>query len=271
MVALLIETVVERSPFRLAASVSRQSAAVVLLHAGVADRRSWHGVMRALMPDHGSVAYDRPGFGDTPPVGSAGTELDHLDAVVETLASPPLVVVGNSQGGRIALDFALRSPELVRTLVLVAPAIGGAPEPALDGAAAELAHAIDAADAAGDLDEVNRLEALAWLDGPAGPEGRVVADARALFLAMNRIALASGDAANVDEPTSAYGRLEELGVPTRVIVGALDLPYVIARARELAARAPGAELTVMDGVAHLPQLEQPGEVAALIRAAIAAA
>ena len=82
-------------------------------------------------------------------------------------------------------------------------------------------HAIDAADAAGDLDEVNRLEALVWLDGPAGPEGRAVADARALFLAMNRIALASGDAANVDEPTSAYGRLEELGVPTRVIVGAL--------------------------------------------------
>ncbi len=228
-------------------------------------------MMRALMPDHGSVAYDRPGFGDTPAAGSAGTELDHLDAVVETLASAPLVLVGNSQGGRIAIDFALRSPGLVRTLVLVAPAIGGAPEPALDGAVAALAHAIDAAEAARDLDEVNRLEALAWLDGPAGPEGRAAPEARALFLTMNGIALASGDAARVEAPTSAYGRLEDLRAPTRVIVGSLDLPHVIARARELAVRAPRAELTVMDGVAHLPQLERPGEVAALIRAAIAAA
>ena len=32
---------------------------------------------------------------------------------------------------------------------------------------------MEAADTAGDLDEVNRLEAWLWLDGPAGPEGRV--------------------------------------------------------------------------------------------------
>lgn len=269
--ALLIDTAVERSTFRLAASVSGTPASVVLLHAGVADRRSWFGVMGALAPEHSSVAYDRPGFGETPAAGASGTELEHLDAVVETLAATPLVLVGNSQGGRIAIDFALRSPDLVRALVLVAPAIGGAPEPALDGQVAALARAIDAADDAGDLDEVNRLEALAWLDGPAGPEGRVAPNVRTLFLAMNRIALASGEPATVGEPTSAHERLEELRVPTRVIVGTLDLPHVRARARELAARAPGAELTLMDGVAHLPQLERPGDVAGLIRAAGAAA
>jgi pimeloyl-ACP methyl ester carboxylesterase len=183
----------------------------------------------------------------------------------------PLVLVGNSQGGRIAIDFALRSPDLVRALVLIAPAIGGAPEPALDGPVSALARAIDAADAAGVVDEVNRLEALAWLDGPAGPEGRAAPEARALFLAMNRIALASEDAAADPAPTTAHDRLEELRMPVSVIVGTLDLPHVIARGRELAARAPRAELVVMDAVAHLPQLERPNEVATLIRTAIAAA
>lgn len=267
----LTDIVVEGASFRLAASVNGDRASVLLLHAGVADRRSWFGTMRALAPEHTSVAYDRPGFGGTPADGVAGTELEHLDAIVDALGSVPLILVGNSQGGRIAIDFALRSPDLVRTLVLIAPAIGGAPEPVLDGLASALARAIDAADAAGDVDEVNRLEAVAWLDGPAGPEGRVAGDARALFLAMNRIALASEDAAADPVPTSAHDRLEELRMPVSVIVGTLDLPHVIARGRELAARAPRAELIVMDAVAHLPQLERPNEVAALIRTAIAAA
>lgn len=259
------QIVVEEASFRLAATVSGDPPrSIVLLHAGVADRRSWHGVMRALA-GHGCVAYDRPGFGDTP-AGEGGTELEHLAAVVRALATEPVVLVGSSQGGRIAIDFALEHPELVRALVLVAPAIGGAPEPHLNGAAGALERALDAADASGDLDEVNRLEALAWLDGPAGPEGRITGGARALFLEMNRVALANAAGPPHAPPASAYARLEDLRPPVRVIVGDLDFPHVIALARELAARAPAARLAVMDGVAHLPQLERPDDLAELIRA-----
>src|SRR4029453_13662207 len=88
-------------------------------------------------------------------------------------------------------DLALARPDRVAALVLVAPAVRGAPEadeatfePALE----VLSAALDAADEAGDLDQVNRLEAHIWLDGPDAPEGRGGGLARAPFPRHNRVA-----------------------------------------------------------------------------------
>ena len=57
---------------------------------------------------------------------------------------------------------------------------------------AELDTMIESAENAGDVDEVNRLEAWMWLDGPTADEGRVVGAARDLFLEMNGKALRAG-------------------------------------------------------------------------------
>jgi len=71
-----------------------------------------------------------------------------------------------------------------------APRVSGDPEPddedyiaATDG----LAEAIDAAWTAGELEACNRLEVRLWLDGPAGPEGRVSGPPRELALDMNHL------------------------------------------------------------------------------------
>ncbi len=74
------------------------------------------------------VAYDRRGFGETPGSESPFDHVDDLLAVLEAATDAPAWLVGNSQGGLIALDLALHSPERVAGLVLLAPAISGAPE-----------------------------------------------------------------------------------------------------------------------------------------------
>jgi pimeloyl-ACP methyl ester carboxylesterase len=95
--------------------------AVVFLHAGVADRRMWRPLAGALGSSCRLVAYDRRGFGETPAVDEARSQVDDLVAVMDhPAAGSPAILVGCSQGGRIAIDAALEVPSRVRALVLIA-------------------------------------------------------------------------------------------------------------------------------------------------------
>jgi len=236
---------------------------LVLLHAGVADRRSWRET--AMHLDAPLIAYDRRGFGDTPPSPEPFTHLADLLAVLDAAGAPQAWLVGNSMGGALALDTALSAPERVAGLVLIATAVSGAPEPEeLDEDTARLDAQFETAE---DLDDIARLDARLWLDGPAGPEGRVGGAARELALAMNRRILAhevpeDAGGSGID----AWSRLEDVAVPTTVIACALDIPAMNEQGAEVAARVPGARSERMAGVAHLPALERPSELAALIQA-----
>ena len=229
-----LTVVVERS--------GRGAETLVLLHAGVTDRRGWRSVARSLQDVAQVISYDRRGFGDSPKSDRVFTHLDDLQRVLDEFELGRAWLVGSSMGGALALDAALAAPERVAGLVLIAPAVSGSPSPdALDEHTARLDEAIDAALAAGDPDLVNRLETWLWLDGPAGPEGRVGGAARGLALAMNAVILANevdGDqgAGGID----AWSRLHEVVAPTTVIWGKLDVPFIVERSRALQERLPAA-------------------------------
>ncbi|MCG8420935.1 MAG: alpha/beta hydrolase [Proteobacteria bacterium] len=234
------------------------SPTLIFLHAGVADRRSWSAVTRELGRTHRTVAYDRRGFGETTYEPESYSHADDLLAVINALGGEKVILIGNSQGGRIAIDFALAHPERVIAMVLVGPALSGEAEPtSLSGPASRLAAVIDAADEAGDLEQVNRLEAHFWLDGPSSTEGRVGGSARALFLDMNQRALSARSPGEERPPRSAVDRLGELAMPVHVVVGELDLQFVNERGQRIAQGVRRGTLTEFRGAAHLPQLEQP--------------
>jgi pimeloyl-ACP methyl ester carboxylesterase len=230
---------------------------VVLLHAGVCDRRGWGGLTGALREaGHRVVAFDRRGFGETVYVPEPHSSVDDALVVLGAAGMDRVVAIGNSMGGRVALDLALAHPERVEALVLIGTAVRGAPDPAESSPDVDrLVAAIDAAEEAGDLAEVNRLEAHLWLDGPAGPEGRVGGEARSLFLAMNGRSLEAWDPGPEAPLPSAWDLLSEIPVPALVAVGDLDLPHIQARSATVSARLPRGRLLVLGGVAHLPTLE----------------
>jgi pimeloyl-ACP methyl ester carboxylesterase len=232
-------------------------ADVLLIHAGVNDRRSWRHVVERLGPRHRCVVFDMRGFGETTyeredgwsPVADAVAVLDVAD-----VERP--VVIGCSIGGETAIDLALAHPDRVAGLVLIGTAIRGAPYPdPEDGPTAELNALIEAADAAGDLDEVGRLEAWMWLDGPRADEGRVGGRARELFLEMNGRALRAEDPGEQAEISPAWPRLGEVTAPTLVMIGRLDAEDVQAIDERAAGIIPAARLRFLDGVAHVPHLE----------------
>jgi pimeloyl-ACP methyl ester carboxylesterase len=232
-------------------------ADVLLIHAGVNDRRSWRHLIERLNPRHRCVAFDMRGYGETTyqredgwsPVTDALAVLDAAD-----LEQP--VVIACSMGGQTAVDLALAHPDRVAGLVLIGAALRGAPYPDIEeGPTAELNARIESADAAGNLDEVGRLEAWMWLDGPGAEEGRVGGPARELFLEMNGRALRADDPGDEAEIAPAWPRLGEIRAPTLVMIGRLDAVDIQVIDERAAGIIPGAQLRFLDGVAHVPHLE----------------
>ena len=242
---------------------------VVLLHEGVSDRRGWRQVAEHLAPQVTAVAYDRRGYGESAVSTAPFTHVDDLLAVLDREQAERAWLVGASAGGGLALDTALLAPDRVAGLVLIGTAVSGAPEPELDPYTQRFDALLEAAIAAGNLDEVNRLETWLWLDGPAEHEGRVGGEARALALDMNTIILRNGARENEGgSGVDAWRRLDEVQVPATVACGELDVPFLLARSRELAGHLPDAHYRELPGMAHQPYLEQPGQVADLLLGAL---
>ena len=244
-----------------------KGSALVFLHAGVADKRMWRDQMAAFGERHRVVAYDRRGFGETRYKPDTFSHMQDLRAVLDGLGIEQASLVGCSQGGRFAVDFALAYPKRVAKLVLVAPAIGGAPQP--EQLPDDIDNLLQQAEQAEDqkhYDLVNRIEAHMWLDGPRSVDGRVQGSARDLFLRMNIIPLKSPSPGKDEAAKDSFKRLKEIAAPTLLIWGDLDFPHLQERCALLGKRIKGARSALMPGTAHLPNLEQPKQFNALLDA-----
>ena len=205
-----------------------------------------------------AVAYDRRGYGETTTPDEAFSHVDDLERIREAIGVESISLIGCSQGGRVAIDYALAHPQRLTSLVLVASAVSGAPAPHQHTAEIKaLLAELEAAEDADDLARVNKIEAHLWLDGPLSREGRVSGAARELFLDMNGKALRHAPLTRERESPPAIERLASVTAPTLVIWGDLDFPHVQERSRLVATAIPQARTTIMRGCAHLPNLEQP--------------
>lgn len=246
---------------------SGEDKPLVFLHAGIADRRMWYPQIAGLSDSYHVIAYDRRGFGETTTADEAFSHVEDLRAVLDQLGLSLVSLIGCSQGGRIAIDFTLKYPQRVTSLVLLAPAVSGSPRPeSFPVAVQTLLEKLDEAEEAEDWARVNVIEAQLWLDGPRSPEGRASGELRELILDMNGIALNKPELTAEIDPPSAYERVSELTLPTLVISGELDFTYIKERCRYLVDSIPNARGEEIPGTAHFPNLEQPDAINGLLRA-----
>jgi pimeloyl-ACP methyl ester carboxylesterase len=244
---------------------------VVLLHAGVADRRSWYSLVPEIADFASVLAYDRRGFGESLASAEPFTHLDDLISVLDLFSIESTWLVGSSAGGKLALEAAVEVPHRVKGLILIAPAVGGAPptrDEDVDPETQTIDELLTRADERGDLDELNRLEVRLWLDGPREREGRVSTSVRDLVFAMNKVALVNNVPESSDSDVDTWSRLGELSIPAIVACGEFDALHVIRRSEVVAGLIPGATYFSLEGVAHLPYLENPSQSGAIIRSSI---
>lgn len=230
---------------------------VVFLHAGVCDHRMWREQMEAVAAaGFHAIAYDRRGFGETSSPDETFSHLEDLEAVLDGLDIHAAILVGCSMGGGLAIDFALANPGRTIGLVLVGTSITGAPSFVSD-LEQPLVMAEEDAEERGDLDMLNRVQAHAWLDGPRSQNGRVWGAARELFLDMNGKALRQPGLTREEPRPRAIDRLESINAPALLVVGDLDFTYLLQRHEDASEALPNAFAVVLEGTAHIPNLERP--------------
>lgn len=245
----------------LAAQVAGNGDPVVFLHAVIGDRRMWSHQTAAVAATHRAIAYDRRGHGETRAPAEPHSPVADLLAVIDAVGhGKPAVLVGCSQGGRIALDAALQHPDRIRGLVLVDNSVSGAPDVAYPAPIQALMDKADEARKSGDVDRIAASLARLWLDGVMGPEGRVGEPVRSLFLDMNRIILRAQPVGQNLDTATAYDRLGLIATPTLVLCGDLDFPHIVERCRHVAAVMPHAKLKMVHDAGHVPSLDQPEAV-----------
>lgn len=228
--------------------------AVVFIHGFSLDTRMWDEQVAALAERYRVVRYDLRGFGRSA-IPGAGVHYQHhadLEALLDRFDIGQAVIVGLSLGGAVALDFVLQHPERVRALVLAASVLPGYPTPDL----AELSRVVWRAGKGGGAAEAKAL----WVECPLFETINEQPSVRARFREM--VADYSGwgwtdsDPGTWAEPNCA-ARLEEISVPALIVIGERDIAGMRGNADELARRIPSAELTVLPGVGHLPNMEDP--------------
>lgn len=240
----------------LSHDVTGSGPAVLLLHAGVADSRMWDPQRAPLAEHHRVIRCDLRGYGATPLTSEPFDNAGDVRALLSSLGERPVAIVGASAGGNVALQLASEWPDLVSHLILLNSAF----DLPATRSVQRFGRREDALLEAGDVDGATELNVATWL-GPDADD-----DARELLRTMQRhafdVQLAAGD--DINQEAGPEIDLESITAHTLVVSGGQDLDHFRAIANHLAGHIPGAKHTQLGWAGHLPNLERPSDVTALV-------
>ena len=248
---------VEVGDARIAFDVAGSGHPVVLLHAGLGDRRMWHDQMPAFAEHFTVIRFDARGFGETRRTPAEYRAWQDVVALLDRLGHERAHLVGVSMGSQTAVESAVAAPDRVSALVAVAARTG---VPASDELRAGW-NTVDELIESGDLDAANEFELRMWVDGPNRGPDAVSTDVRERVRVMNLNLLTRDDTKNNEQepdPPTENG-LSSIACPTLIVWGDQDVPDVQTAGPQLVATIPDARQVIIPGTAHLPNMEKPVE------------
>jgi pyruvate dehydrogenase E2 component (dihydrolipoyllysine-residue acetyltransferase) len=246
------------------AGAGQDGDVVLLVHGYGGDRNSWLFLQAPLAARHRVYALDLPGHGTSSKDvgdGSVGLLADAVIGVLDAIGAGRAHLVGHSLGGAVAVAAAARDPGRIGSLTLIAPSGFG--------------PAINAGYLRGFADAQTRRELRPVVGQLFSDESLVTRQVVDDLLAYKRLdgvdeALhALLGTLLADDDTQRIGSaaaLAETGgaVPVTVVWGTEDRIIPAGQAESV----PGAATHLLDGAGHMPHMERPAEVQAVVEEAI---
>jgi pimeloyl-ACP methyl ester carboxylesterase len=251
---------------------------VVFIHGLSGSWQNWLEQLPVFARDHRVIAFDLPGFGASEMPRERITISGYgrfVDALLDELGVSSAAVVGNSMGGFIGIEIAIRFPERIERLVLVSAA----------GLSIEYLRNERALAVLGALG--NRLAAYSgWVASRSDALARRPVARRAIFgivahrpdrlpspLVAEQVR-GSGKPAFIPalDALTDYpirDRLGEIACPTLIVWGAEDKLVPARDADEFARLIPNSRKVVWAQTGHVAMLERPGAFNALVQAFLA--
>jgi pimeloyl-ACP methyl ester carboxylesterase len=235
--------------------------AVLLLHGGGLDGRMWDPQMESLGRRHRIVRCDLPGHGKSPVPPNSFCHGEVLHDLLNDLGVERAHVVGLSGGAIAGLHLAIEHPEMVRTLVLVAPGLEG-----WDWSQEFIDRMVTMITAA--HEQGPEVAAEMWLTDPCMVPAMERPELR------DRLRQLHFDNAHTWSATikalplhpAANDLLPQVEIPTLIIVGDRDVEDVRAISERLSEGLPDSRMILLPGVGHMLNLEAPQEFDAAVLA-----
>jgi pimeloyl-ACP methyl ester carboxylesterase len=224
---------------------------ILFAHGWARNHRDFIPAAEALIAQHRSILVDLPGFGETPRPAEGWDTKQYADdaaAFIRERIGRPIVWVGHSFGGRVGLRLAVRHPELLRGLVLVAAAGLQSPRPWHRRWRGKFRQA-----------EFRRLRARAKTEAEiAALEQRF---GSADYIQSRALGLRDIFLKSVNEDQAPD--LPKIVTPTVVLSGARDTETPPEMGRRMAALIPGARFLLLPEFDHIGVLHRGHHVIAL--------
>jgi 3-oxoadipate enol-lactonase len=226
---------------------------VLVSGGGTLDRRQWDDEFGALAKLYHVIRYDIRGIGRSARPTSEFSHHEDLIALLERLNIERAVVCGVSFGAVIAIDLALDHPDMVSRLVLAGAGVSSDKQ-----ASVESVRALSAlAESEGLEHAIGVVTGLPWFVSAHNASarrriGEIYLDNRDVF--ADEFPLVT-----LWQPTTppAGERLDEIRMPTLIVVGANDNPAALTRADRIASSITGAQKVVIADCGHMVNMDAP--------------
>lgn len=250
-------------------SVQGTGDVVLVVHGGGNDGRMWASDLVPLASTHRVITINRRGYaGSGPAVHDWSVHGDDAAAFVTSLDLAPVAVVGHSAGAIVALDLAVRYPDLVSQVVLLDPAVGVpsniTPRLALTFAKVQVLRRLGRKQQA--LDTWLRF-ATSYTTGGSAFER--MGDDRRERLRDNRDGIFA-DLASRRGADIASQALRSVRAPVTIVTAQLSPVFLQKISRSLAQRIPGATTRTLQGAGHAMSYDQPATLIGELQRALSA-
>jgi len=243
-----------------------EGPALVLIHAGFLDNRMWDDQFELFAKAERVIRYDVRGFGRSSQPSEVYSDAEDLFNLLMHLKIESAIILGVSNGGRIALDFVSVHPTIVSGLILVSPGARGykssGPEEDREWEELDKREGLqNFAISENRIDDAVEMDVEIWACAQgAASKSRILE----IATANSHIHKNPPHKLQKSPEPPPFTKLNQIRIPTILVVGDQDVKGMQTMTKRLHELIPGSKLSVIRGADHIANMSRPEEFNAIV-------